>query len=348
MIMLATRVVVTERFLWRAVTMRSSARCLRHVKPTTLTLSRSFSPSIWRLQSENSGSDKKNVSNVDKEAETRKILEEVKIISKKRPVVSLSSSNDSKSSNDDDSIVISVGKVGRSGQKNTFGVFNIAAMGIFAAGLFLLVNYRRRVQRALDAFKEESESQSFGKALIGGPFQLTDYNGNLFTEEDLKHKFSLIYFGFTLCPDICPEELDKLAIIVNNLRKQGIEVQPIFISCDPLRDTPEIVKGYLEEFDIPGIIGLTGTHAEVEATCKAYRVYFSTPPDIKPGEDYIVDHSIFFYLMDKEGEFINVYGRRYDAQEATDAIASKIKNWLPARERTEIAFKKPSFFKFWE
>lgn len=78
-----------------------------------------------------------------------------------------------------------------------------------------------------------------------------------------------------------------------------MEVQPIFITCDPLRDTPSVVRQYLEEFDIPGIVGLTGTHKEVEAACKSYRVYFSTPPEIKPGEDYIVDHSIFFYLMGK-------------------------------------------------
>ncbi|KAK7203563.1 Sco1, partial [Myxozyma melibiosi] len=196
--------------------------------------------------------------------------------------------------------------------------------------------------------EEENEIQSHGKALIGGPFKLTDTNGETFTEENLKGKFSLIYFGFTLCPDVCPEELDKMAIIIKELGLLGIPVQPIFITCDPLRDSPAVVKRYLEEFEIPGIVGLTGTHEETEAVCKAYRVYFSTPPEIKPGEDYIVDHSIFFYLMDPEGQFVNVYGRRYDATEATREIAKKILKWRPAAERLPEGFVKPSIWKFWE
>ncbi|KAK9460876.1 SCO1/SenC-domain-containing protein [Lipomyces oligophaga] len=238
-------------------------------------------------------------------------------------------------------------KMKKSG-KNPLGYFNITGLALFLIGLAYLVNYRRKVQKAVDAYKAEKDSQSFGKALIGGAFTLTDTNGNLFTEADLKNKFSLIYFGFTLCPDICPEELDKMAIIVKELKTLGIDIQPIFITCDPLRDTAPVVKKYLEEFDIPGIVGLTGTYREVEATCKAFRVYFSTPPDVKPGDDYIVDHSIFFYLMDPEGEFVNVFGRRYNAEEATEEIGKKIREWLPLEERKEIAFQKPSFWKFWE
>ncbi|KAK9447587.1 SCO1/SenC-domain-containing protein [Limtongia smithiae] len=239
-------------------------------------------------------------------------------------------------------------RVSRKAKKNPLGFFNVGGMVIFLLGLAMLISYRRRVQKAVDAFKEERERESFGKALIGGPFQLTDQNGNLFTEDDLKNKFSLIYFGFTLCPDICPEELDKMAIIVNKLKEQNVEIQPIFITCDPLRDTPNVVKKYLEEFEIPGIVGLTGTYEEIEHTCKAYRVYFSTPPEITPGQDYIVDHSIFFYLMDPEGEFVKVYGRRYEAPDAALEIAEEVKKWLPARERHDAAFQKPSFWKFWE
>ncbi|KAK9467924.1 SCO1/SenC-domain-containing protein [Lipomyces arxii] len=245
----------------------------------------------------------------------------------------------------DEPVVMKVSKPKRA---NPLGFFNVSGMILFLVGLYLLLSYRRRVQRALDAFNEENEVKTFGKALIGGPFQLIDQNGNLFTEEDLLRKFSIIYFGFTLCPDICPEELDKLAIIVKNLKAEGIDVQPIFISCDPLRDTPSVVKQYLEEFDIDGIVGLTGSYKDVEACCKAYRVYFSTPPDIKPGEDYIVDHSIFFYLMDPEGEFVNVYGRRYNADEASAEIGKKITKWMPASQRRELSFQKPSFWKFWE
>ncbi|KAK9235954.1 SCO1/SenC-domain-containing protein [Lipomyces kononenkoae] len=247
--------------------------------------------------------------------------------------------------NEVESVVFKVKKTKR---RNPLGFFNIAGMLIFVGGLALLINYKRRVQRAVDAHKEEQQSESFGKALIGGPFQLIDQNGGIFTQNNLKDKFSLIYFGFTLCPDICPEELDKMSIIVKNLKKQGIDIQPIFISCDPLRDTPPVVKKYLEDFDIEGIVGLTGSYHDVEACCKAYRVYFSTPPDVTAEDDYIVDHSIFFYLMDPEGEFVNVFGRRYDAQGATEEIGKKIKKWVPAKDRRESSFQKPSFWKFWE
>ena len=106
-----------------------------------------------------------------------------------------------------------------------------------------------------------------------------------------------IYFGFTHCPDICPEELDKMAGMIDRVKAHaGNVLRPVVISCDPARDTPVVMKKYLEEFH-PDMIGLTGTWEQIKATCKAYRVYFSTPSDVKPGQDYLVDHSIYFYLM---------------------------------------------------
>jgi protein SCO1 len=78
--------------------------------------------------------------------------------------------------------------------------------------------------------------------------------------------------------------------------KSGNVMRPIFITCDPARDTPAVIKSYLKEFH-PTLIGLTGTWEQIKAVCKAYRVYFSTPPGLKPGQDYLVDHSIYFYLM---------------------------------------------------
>ena len=125
-----------------------------------------------------------------------------------------------------------------------------------------------------------------------------------------------VYFGFTHCPDICPEELDKMATMVDIVRqrcgddndaasqstaadgrteKSG-NLRPIFITCDPARDTPAVMKTYLREFH-PDLLGLTGGWEQIKAVCKAYRVYFSTPPDVQPGQDYLVDHSIYFYLM---------------------------------------------------
>jgi hypothetical protein len=90
-----------------------------------------------------------------------------------------------------------------------------------------------------------------------------------------------------------------MAVMIDLVKaKAGDVMRPIFISCDPARDTPAVVRAYLKEFH-PDILGLTGTWEETKAICKAYRVYFSTPPDVKPGQDYLVDHSIYFYLMGK-------------------------------------------------
>lgn len=108
-----------------------------------------------------------------------------------------------------------------------------------------------------------------------------------------------VYFGFTHCPDICPDELDKMAAIidkVNDATKDGSIFLPVFVTCDPARDTPDVLRQYLKEFHSK-IVGLTGTYEQVKHMCKMYRVYFSTPRDVKPGEDYLVDHSIYFYLM---------------------------------------------------
>lgn len=136
-----------------------------------------------------------------------------------------------------------------------------------------------------------------------------DTNGQPFTEQDLLGKWTLIYFGFTNCPDICPEELDKMGDAVDLLEAkvgQG-KVLPIFVSVDPARDSVAQVKRYMSgasrierrhalapwltaEFH-PSMVGLTGDYECVKKACRSYRVYFSTPPDAKPTDDYLVDHS---------------------------------------------------------
>mmetsp|Transcript_7825 Transcript_7825/g.9864 ORF Transcript_7825/g.9864 Transcript_7825/m.9864 type:complete len:312 (+) Transcript_7825:79-1014(+) len=184
--------------------------------------------------------------------------------------------------------------------------------------------------------KETEAKRGYGKPLIGGGFSLVDTEGNKFTHENLKNdqkKFSIIYFGFTHCPDVCPDELDKLGLMLDELKeKDDIELQPIFITCDPARDSPEIIKDYLSDFH-PSIIGLTGPYENVKKACKQYRVYFSTPPDVKPGQDYLVDHSIFFYLMDSEGNFVDVIGREVEAKEGAEKIRTHIDAFVPESER---------------
>lgn len=184
--------------------------------------------------------------------------------------------------------------------------------------------------------KEVESKRGYGKPLIGGAFNLIDTDGNKFTQENLKNDdkiFSIIYFGFTHCPDVCPDELDKLGEMIDELdSKDNIKLQPIFITCDPARDEPHIVKEYLTDFH-PSIVGLTGTYENVKRACKQYRVYFSTPTDVKPGQDYLVDHSIFFYLMDSEGNFVDVIGREANASEGAAKIRKHVEAYIPQAER---------------
>lgn len=139
-----------------------------------------------------------------------------------------------------------------------------------------------------------------------------------------------VYFGFSHCPDICPEELDKMAITLNILKRtappNSPAVLPVFITCDPARDTPAVLASYLAEFH-PDIIGLTGTWEQIKDVCKKYRVYFSTPEGVKKGQDYLVDHSIYFYLMDPEGDFVEAIGRQHSPEQAAGLIREHVGDW---------------------
>ncbi|OAL57137.1 SCO1-SenC-domain-containing protein [Pyrenochaeta sp. DS3sAY3a] len=174
-----------------------------------------------------------------------------------------------------------------------------------------------------------------GKPKVGGPFQLIDQDGKPFGSNDMLGQYSLVYFGFTHCPDICPDELDKMALMYDKVTEQtGKVLLPIMVTCDPARDNPKVLKEYLAEFH-PEFIGLTGEYDKIKETCKAYRVYFSTPSNVKEGEDYLVDHSIYFYLMDPEGDFVEAIGRNFTADQAAKVIVDHIKDWeKPLKKQT--------------
>ena len=206
-----------------------------------------------------------------------------------------------------------------------------AAVLMLVTGAGLYYFFSQEKQR-LKVQQEAESNRGYGKPLVGGPFHLIDTEGKDFTDADLKGKFSILYFGFTHCPDICPDELDKLGVWLDQLKQEGYEVQPIFITCDPARDTPEVIKEYLTDFH-PSIIGLTGTYEQVKNICKQYRVYFSTPENVKPGQDYLVDHSIFFYLMDKDGLFVDAMGRNYDNETGPLRIKEQMDTFVSKAER---------------
>jgi protein SCO1/2 len=113
-------------------------------------------------------------------------------------------------------------------------------------------------------------------------------------------------------------------------KSNGAAMESFFVTCDPLRDTPAVMKAYLQEFH-PELLGLTGTYDQIKQLCKAYRVYFSTPPGLNPGQDYLVDHSIYFYLMDPEGDFVEALGRQHSPEQAATIIGNHIKDWKSSR-----------------
>ncbi|SPN99965.1 probable SCO1 protein precursor [Cephalotrichum gorgonifer] len=211
--------------------------------------------------------------------------------------------------------------------KYRFGPFSWKSGVIFiltCGGLVLYFEYekeRMRRKRIAEANKGS------GKPSVGGPFELLDHHGNPFTQEDLKGRYSLVYFGFTHCPDICPEELDKMADMVEIVDKaRPNSVIPVFVTCDPARDGPKELKQYLSEFH-PKLVGLTGTYDQIKAMCKTYRVYFSTPQHATPGEDYLVDHSVYFYLMDPDGDFVEALGRQHSPAAGAKVILDHMKDW---------------------
>ncbi|KAG0141751.1 hypothetical protein CROQUDRAFT_51267 [Cronartium quercuum f. sp. fusiforme G11] len=198
-----------------------------------------------------------------------------------------------------------------------------------ATGIALFAYFKNEKMKVEERKKEEMANKSVGKVKVGGPFELLNAKtGEIFTEKDLLGKFTLIYFGFTNCPDICPEELDKMCDVISRIKddKLDIPIQPVFVSVDPNRDTPEAIVTYLKDFH-SSMIGLTGAYESIKKMCKVYRVYFSTPPNLKPTDDYLVDHSIFFYLMAPNGNFVDAFGKIFSKDEVYLKVKSYMTEW---------------------
>ncbi|MCK1285269.1 SCO family protein [Bradyrhizobium sp. 44] len=150
-------------------------------------------------------------------------------------------------------------------------------------------------------------------AAIGGPFQLTDQNGKAVTDKNLKGKPTLIFFGYTHCPDVCPTSLFEISEVLRALGKDADKVNAVFISVDPERDTPAAMKDYLSSFD-PHLEGLSGDPAETAKVITSYRVYAKKVPT-KDG-DYTMDHTALIYLMDRDGRFVSPFNLKRTPEEA--------------------------------
>jgi protein SCO1/2 len=154
-------------------------------------------------------------------------------------------------------------------------------------------------------------------AAIGGPFQLIDQDGKTVTDQDFKGRPFLVFFGFTHCPDICPTALFDMSEVLRKLGPDADRVRVLFVTVDPERDTPAVLKDYLSSFE-PQIHGLTGDPAAIAAAEKSYRVYARKVP--LDGGEYTMDHSAVVYLMDKDGKFVAPFNLKRQPEESATEL----------------------------
>ena len=180
----------------------------------------------------------------------------------------------------------------------------VAAAGLGAGALYL----------------RENAPQTVGAAL-GGPFEMVDHDGNAVTEADLEGSPTLLFFGFTHCPEVCPTTVYEMAGWFDALGPEADGIKAYFVSVDPERDTPEMLKDYLES-QTDDIVGLTGTPEQMAGMARAWRVYYQRVP--LDGGGYTMDHFAGVYMLDENGDYAGLisYG------EAHDAAVEKIRGLL--------------------
>jgi protein SCO1 len=164
----------------------------------------------------------------------------------------------------------------------------------------------------------ESSAHAAAAVTIGGPFTLSTPDGTTVTDRTYRGKLLLVYFGYTSCPDSCPTMLLDIAIALRELGPDAAKVQPLFITVDPQRDTPQVMQQYTQSFD-PQILGLVGTPQQIAAAAQEYGVYY-----VRHGgsgiNDYVIDHSTYLYVMDPEGKFVRAFQGDTSGERIADAL----------------------------
>jgi protein SCO1/2 len=166
--------------------------------------------------------------------------------------------------------------------------------------LFLAVNANAQTSQSRAESARLMNELMSGKGEIGGPFSLADQDGKIRTLAEFKGKITLIYFGYMYCPDVCPTDLANLAQLLKRLGKASNKVQIIFITLDPARDNQELMKNYVNHFD-RRILGLRGTESQTKEIATKYKTFYEK---VKTrGNQYLIDHTAFVYIMDQEGKY---------------------------------------------
>jgi len=164
--------------------------------------------------------------------------------------------------------------------------------------------------------------QTSGEALVGGPFEMINQKGETVTEADFEGRHTLIFFGFTYCPDVCPLTLEIIDAAMDELGPISEQVQPVFVTVDPERDTPDVIAEYLSYFG-DNIVGLTGSPAQVADMLSTYRVYAAKTGDITT-QDYLMDHSTIVYLMGPDGRFMTHFSQIVSPKDLAAQIRARL------------------------
>jgi len=155
---------------------------------------------------------------------------------------------------------------------------------------------------------------------VGGPFTLTNHNGQIVTEKSYDGKYLLVFFGYTFCPDVCPTALTTVSNTLDLLGDSADKIMPLFITVDPVRDTPAHLKEYVSYFH-PKLVALTGTEDQIKSITKAYRVYFAKTQTNKDDlEDYLMDHSSITYLMGPNGNFVEHFSHGMEPEKIAERL----------------------------
>lgn len=174
-----------------------------------------------------------------------------------------------------------------------------------------------------DQFAQCRATVVAGAPEIGGPFELVNKTGQTVTEKEVITEASLIYFGYTFCPDVCPLDVTRNAEAIDVLQERGVSSTPVFISIDPERDTPEVIGDYAENMH-EKMIGLTGSLEQVDAASKAYKTYYKRHPG--DPDYYLVDHSTFSYLVLPEHGFVEFFRRDQPAEAVANTVQCFVDN----------------------
>jgi cytochrome oxidase Cu insertion factor (SCO1/SenC/PrrC family) len=169
---------------------------------------------------------------------------------------------------------------------------------------------------------ETMDTLMWNREPVGGPFALSDQAGRIRTDRDFRGKLLLVYFGFTYCPDVCPTDLQAIGLALDRLGRDADQLQPIFITVDPERDTTEHLAEYVAMFH-PRLIGLTGSADAIQKVADAYKVYYARVPLKDPG-DYTVDHTAYIYLMDRDGNYLGFFPPGTSADRMIEIIRPRL------------------------